>query len=195
MSDRSDVIYRYDGSFEGLMCCVFESYAARQTPVDIIGPQDGQIRLLEQKEIVFDAERCGRVLRSIPERIGAPALDLVRRAYLSCLPQKELHILRFLRLGYERGPAVTAMLAEPAVDTLVRAVKHLNNERVAGRFYSVFGLRRFAGGQIEPKNAFCPVGPPFLPAIPGGTLLHLDRTHGLALLYEPYTPDWFRWTG
>jgi probable DNA metabolism protein len=128
MSDRSDVIYRYDGSFEGLMCCVFESYAARETPADIIGPQDGQVRLLEQKEIVFDAGRCGRVLRSIPERMGAPALDLVRRAYLSCLPQKELHILRFLRLGYERGPAVTSMLADPAVDTLVRAVKHLNNE-------------------------------------------------------------------
>ena len=26
MLDRPTVIYRYDGSFEGLLCCVFESY-------------------------------------------------------------------------------------------------------------------------------------------------------------------------
>ena len=27
-----EIIYQYDGSFEGLLCCVFESYTKKRTP-------------------------------------------------------------------------------------------------------------------------------------------------------------------
>ena len=29
-------VYVYDGSFDGLLCCVFESYAARELPADVL---------------------------------------------------------------------------------------------------------------------------------------------------------------
>ncbi len=35
MHDAADVIYLYDGSFEGLLCCVFESVYGRELPIDI----------------------------------------------------------------------------------------------------------------------------------------------------------------
>lgn len=35
MSHRPAVIYRYDGSLDGLLCCVFQSYTRRETPADI----------------------------------------------------------------------------------------------------------------------------------------------------------------
>ena len=38
MSDRSDLVYAYDGSFVGLMCCIFESYEQKEIP-NIIRPQ------------------------------------------------------------------------------------------------------------------------------------------------------------
>ena len=28
-----DVVYRYDGSFDGFLCCVFESYVRRELPL------------------------------------------------------------------------------------------------------------------------------------------------------------------
>ena len=31
--------YRYDGSWEGLLCCVFESYTAHELPTAILGPE------------------------------------------------------------------------------------------------------------------------------------------------------------
>ena len=38
MPDRTDLVYAYDGSFEGLMCCVFESYALKEIPRAIRPP-------------------------------------------------------------------------------------------------------------------------------------------------------------
>lgn len=35
MACQRDVIYWYDGTFEGFLCCVFESYANREIPWDI----------------------------------------------------------------------------------------------------------------------------------------------------------------
>ncbi len=32
MLDRPDMIYLYDGSFDGLLCCVFESYDKKRNP-------------------------------------------------------------------------------------------------------------------------------------------------------------------
>ena len=30
-----EIIYQYDGSFEGLLCCVFESYTKKERPTAI----------------------------------------------------------------------------------------------------------------------------------------------------------------
>lgn len=29
-----EVVYRYDGSFEGFLCCVFDSYVNRERPFE-----------------------------------------------------------------------------------------------------------------------------------------------------------------
>ena len=39
MPDRTNIIYRYDGTYEGLLCCVFESYEKREIPSEIITDQ------------------------------------------------------------------------------------------------------------------------------------------------------------
>ena len=36
MSDAIRQVYLYDGTFEGFLCCVFESYMKKETPVDIV---------------------------------------------------------------------------------------------------------------------------------------------------------------
>jgi hypothetical protein len=38
MLNRADLVYEYDGSFHGLMCCVFESYVYQEIPADILSP-------------------------------------------------------------------------------------------------------------------------------------------------------------
>ena len=38
-----EIIYQYDGSFEGLLCCVFESYTKKERPTAILRDGDEEI--------------------------------------------------------------------------------------------------------------------------------------------------------
>lgn len=188
MSDRSTVIYYYDGSFDGLLCCVFESYTRKEIPLDIVLSDAEQTTLLPTREVLTDPEKANRVLTSIPLKIGNEALDFVRQAYLTCLPHKERYILLFLRMGYRYGPPVMNMLADDVVDTLGKAVKHLGNEAHLLKGFVRFSV--FNGAlvaEIEPKNFVLPLlTQHFCERYPEERFLIYDKAHGMALVYRPY---------
>ena len=180
------VVYRYDGSFAGLMCCVFHSVYRRELPSAIEPEDTAQQTLLPVRHIQTDDVQAGRVLRSIPEKLGRDGMTLVRLTYLSCLPERETVILRFLLLGYKKGPQVTRMLADPAVAPLWDASHQVLNEA-----HLLKGFARFSdrGGvlvaEIEPKNRVLPLlRPHFCQRLATESFLIYDRTHQEALLHS-----------
>ena len=78
MPGTSDVIYLYDGSFEGLLCCVHESVYTHELPVDIQPEEAAQPTLFRQKYIAADEEKAARVYDSIPRKISPDAAALVQ---------------------------------------------------------------------------------------------------------------------
>lgn len=178
--------YQYDGSFEGLLCCVFESFANKEEPQRVCGPENFQTTMFDTRIIETDPQKARRVLVSIPKKMGREALGFVQQAFLTCLPDKETHILRFLRLGYEHGPKVMRMLADDTVNTLFKAVKHLGGEAhlLTGFIrFSIFGKALVA--EITPKNYVLPLlAPHFAGRYPHENFLIYDKTHGDALVYE-----------
>jgi len=188
MLNGSNLIYQYDGSFEGLLCCVFESYEKKEIPADILLPDAPQITLLPVKEIGTDTQKSNRILGSIPKKMGTSTLDFVRHAFLTCLPQKERYILLFLRMGYEYGPSVMNMLADDVVNTLFKAVKHLNNESHLLKGFVRFSILNDAlVAEIEPKNYVLPLMTQhFCERYPEERFLIHDKAHGMALVYQPY---------
>ncbi len=181
-------IYEYDGSFEGLLCCVYESYYLKEIPLDILTPEAQALSLFPVKRIATDLEKANRVLASIPAKMGQDVLEFVQHAFLTCLEQKEVQILLFLRLGYRYGPTVLNMLANDIVDKLFKAVTHLKRES-----HLLCGFVRFSvfngalAAEIEPKNYALPLlRQHFCERYPEERFLIHDKTHGMALIYEPY---------
>ena len=39
----TDTVYRYDGTFQGFLCCIFESYSRKEIPAAVCAPDRGQI--------------------------------------------------------------------------------------------------------------------------------------------------------
>ncbi len=187
MNTQADLNYYYDGSFDGLLCCVFESYDKREIPIDILvdaaAPQ-----LFSGRPVPTDPAKAARVLASIPQKLGPAALDFVKHAFLTCLPRKELHILLFLRLGYRHGPRVMDMLADEVVNTLFKAVNHLNRESHLLKGFLRFSVCNGAlVGEIAPKNFVLPLlTRHFCERYPEERFLIVDKTHGMGLLYQPY---------
>lgn len=185
MLERSAVIYCYDGSFDGLLCCVFESYYNKEVPADIISQSAPLPLLLNIKTINTDEKKANRVLKSIPLKIGKEALWFIRKAFLTCHPQKELLISRFLHLGYRYGKSVLNMLTNDTVHQLSAAVRHLGNE---AHLYKGFVRFSESGGaltaQIEPKNIVLPlIARHFCERFSNEQFLIYDKTHDMALIY------------
>lgn len=187
MIEKSSLIYEYDGSFEGIMCCVFESYYKREIPMDIISSDRFQTTFFPVKEIETDLKKSTRVIKSIPEKIGNSALELLKYAFLTCMPHKELNMLMFLRKGFHYGPPIMYMFKDEHVDKMLKAVRHLKNES-----HLLKGFIRFSilGGilvsQIGPKNYVLPlIAGHFCRRYAGEHFLIHDKTHNMALVYRP----------
>lgn len=182
----ADVVYQYDGSLPGLLCCVHESVYAKELPAAICPPDVPGPGLFEQKTIGTDDEKAFRVQNSIPDKISPRALALVQQCFLSCLKEKEMAILRFLLLGYKEGPKTPLMYGDEDVKRLLDAEKHMN-----GEIHLLKGFVRFSeygevlAATISPKNFVLPfLAVHFIARYSGEDFLIYDKTHKAALVYE-----------
>ena len=186
MPYRTDIAYLYDGSFEGLLCCVYESYYQKELPSLIFSHGEMQETLFPVKEIMTDDLSAGKVEKSISTSICAEALRLVRLCYFSEAENRELLILNFLRMGYKIGAPVTNMLADDTVGAITKIARNVGSE---SHYYKEF--LRFSDYDgalvaiIEPKNFVLPmIVHHYCDRFPSEQFLIYDETHKYALVYQ-----------
>ena len=73
MHHRTDLIYHYDGSFEGFLCCVFRAIFQKEDPMFICPQEEAQATLLETVVIDTEPDKAQRVRKSIPAKLGMDA--------------------------------------------------------------------------------------------------------------------------
>lgn len=182
--DWREVVYEYDGSFEGLLCCIYESYTHKELPAAIV--RDGELEpsLFEVRAVRTERAHAERVYRSFaryPRDVGR----FLRHAFLTCLPDRELAIYRFVARLYREGAPLLSRLSDDCYLPLLRAVRRLYGEVEQYR-----GFVRFSdfGGvlaaEIEPKNRVLPLlCGHFCQRCHDETFFLYDRTHGEALFH------------
>ena len=179
----NDVIYQYDSSLDGFLCCVYESYVYKEAPAAFCCDED-PLSLYEVRTVVTKPAYSQRVSRGIAARSGK-ALAVVRRSFLTCLPDKELHLYAFIRKLLAEGPGFMRDLSDPACYPLYRAIRHMNGEleKLRGfvRFSDYSGV---LGAEIEPKNRVLPLlRGHFCQRYANEQFFIYDRTHRELLLY------------
>lgn len=186
MSVRSNLVYRYDGSFPGFLCCVAECFQDKRLPQGIQRLDEPQETLFPIKAIDTVPELADRVERSIPQRISPEAYHMVRSAFLTCMDEKELKITRFLLLGYKYGAKVTKLSANEDVHAMNKALLYLKNEaHYHVEFLRFSDLGEFLAAEITPNNNVLPIiAPHFCDRFSGENLMIYDKTHKLGFLYR-----------
>ena len=182
----ADVLYTYDGSFGGFLCCVYESIYAGELPFAIQREADAQPTLMQVRFVSTDPVKAERVRASIPSKISARALELVITVFCSCLAMKELRILEFLLQGYKEGGKLCYKLGDAVLAPLLKAEKRLLSEA-----HLLRGFVRFAdvGGAlvatITPKNDVLPfIARHFVGRYPQEQFMIFDKTNKTALIYQ-----------
>ena len=185
MPVRTDIVYCYDGSGEGLLCCIFDAYARRERPMIIWSGEAEEPTLFDVHRVHTDPVHAQRVKRAIETQLGAVALEWIRGAFLSDLEDREVRILEFVQLGIAVGRDVTKMLSDPRVDVIYKAVR-----RLVGEAHLLKGFVRFSDfdgvlcAEIAPKNQVLPLlSTHFRTRLPGERFLIYDRTHRQALVH------------
>ena len=185
MPERTAVVYYYDGTFSGLLACIYESYYAREMPIDIIDLHTAQMQLFSGKRIYAHHEKSDRVKNGLLKKAGSRAYAFLRQAFLTCLPKKELALLRFARLAFTRGAEAMVLLTHPAMVPLANAVTHMRKE--AELLLGFIRFTEYEGiliSMIEPKNQVLPlIARHFCDRFNGEAFLIFDKTHHQALLH------------
>ena len=124
----ADVVYLYDSSFEGFLCCVFESFAQHEIPFAVWTPQRETSTLYPVKDIPTDHAKAQRVFASFGRKLGPETEYLVSRDFLSGREDKELLLIRFLHLAFALGPGTVKRTGHPDVAPLYEMKKSLDWE-------------------------------------------------------------------
>ena len=153
----TDTVYRYDGTFQGFLCCIFESYSRKEIPAAVCAPDRGQISLYDSCEIVTDPARAQRVARGL-ERLGPTVKERITTGFLSDDPEHELILLRFARICFEKGPAAARATGDPDICAAFDLERAVNNEACKYIEFIRFEQRdMMLGTVIHPKNRILPL--------------------------------------
>ena len=149
-------MYQYDGTLDGFLCCVYESYVYKEIPAALCCDED-PLSLFEVRTVITQPAYSQRVSRGIASR-SPKALAVVRRSFLTCLPDKELHIYAFIRKLLAEGAGFMRDLSDPVCYPLYKAIRHINGEVEKLRGFVRFSDRNgVLGAEIEPKNRVLPL--------------------------------------
>ena len=182
-----DILYIYDGTFEGFLCCVFMSYTEKENPVDIT-PDAETISLFPVRTVFTQKEHTQRVYRSL-HKISPKACRLLRQAFLTHMSEKELILYRFIRKLYRCGAPLLSDLTDETFLPIRKALRNLSTETEHYRGFVRFSeFNGVLGSEIEPNNRVLPMlRHHFCSRYQNETFFIYDRTHQEALFYAAGT--------
>ena len=121
MSDTTIVAYLHDGTLEGFFSAIFDAYTLPQKP-DVISASDCYQDRLEQITIYVQTEerKYERVYTGIKKHLGMDGYRKVKAVFLSCEPDKDTQLYRYLVYGFKVGRKVHVDIAHEAVNPIER---------------------------------------------------------------------------
>ena len=185
------VVYLYDGSFEGFLCCVFESFAQHEIPFAVWTPERETATLYPFKDIATDHEKARRVLPALAGNWGPRRNTSSRGTSSPAGRDKELLLIRFLHLAFALGRVRSSGQA-----TGRRAALRDEKRASTGRWTNFEGFVRFEehdgmlGAVIHPKNYILPLlRGHFCGRFPEEDFMIYDAVHQAVLLYRNHRPQ------
>lgn len=123
------LVYSYDNSFEGLLCCLFEAYTNRRFP-DTLAGRGARLPLLagETREVLTHPERADRVFQALGRRLSPWGRQDIMQAWLSEEDGADALLFRYMRKVLDSKGPVESDLADGDVFAVTRMAKRVRNE-------------------------------------------------------------------
>ncbi len=196
---ETDLEYIYDGTFEGFLCCIYQSFVRREVPKHIY-VEEGLPLLGETATwISTNWDQAQSVYKSLSQKIGMEAQDIVKEAFLTHMINKEMCLYRYICLGYRLGRHVITQedwsTSGPAVPDLYQRQLILDVLQAVGNYRAE--VKNIEGGMrfrnytdvliscITPRNRVLPSLADFFERrFRNSNFLVYDKTHQMAAVHR-----------
>lgn len=123
------LIYIYDGTFEGLLTCIFEGYNSKRFPdaIQVKGKQPPDM-FSETFDVVADSRKAGRVWKGIRQKLTVKNKQLHYYAFLSETEGIEMNILRFAQRLFKEKGSIETDLGDSDVLEVVQNARKVKKE-------------------------------------------------------------------
>ncbi len=183
--------YLYDGSFDGLLTCIYYNYY-REKADGIYYREGYQPSLVNGNyDVTTNPDYAARVYKAVEEKLSGNSLHNIYHVFLSSCPDKENLILNYLRLGFRIGHNLDSYHTHPDVQPLHKTARKVTLE--AHRF---LGLLRFTDtgkflyAKLSPDHNILPLlADHFAERLKNERWLIEDCKRNLAVVYDGQSRD------
>ncbi|QUH26975.1 TIGR03915 family putative DNA repair protein [Serpentinicella alkaliphila] len=181
------IVYVYDGTFEGLLTSIYDSFYRKEIPTRITYMQEEQKDFLTTYiNITTDEVKFNKVYNAIKDKISYHSLQNIYYAFLSEQKDCEIAIYNYLRLGFKIGKSIDGYLSNNNVLIINDFSRKVQKER-----HAMLGLIRFMEldkgllyAKIQPKyNILSLVSPHFEKRLASENWVIHDENRNKASIY------------
>lgn len=148
------LIYLYDGSFEGLLTCVYEGYYSK-LPKKIIDNNIYIRELFDETEsIISDNVKADKVARAIVEKLSEDFFHKIVACFFSEDYNLGTYIFEILRYGFKEGSEVIKNIADKRVKKFLELSTAVLREN-----HLLVGLVRFS--KLKGDIYYCQFSPTY----------------------------------
>lgn len=147
--------YVYDGSFEGMLTCIYEAYYSTDNPDGIYSSYQYQGDLFhEPKFVVTDLDKSHKVGLAIIQKLSEEFFHKVVNAFFSEDYEVASHIYKLVRYAFKNGPEVIMHVTHDWVAPVVDLANAVGRET-----HLFVGLVRFM--KLKGGIYYCQFGPTY----------------------------------
>ena len=186
--DNSDIVYVYDGSYNGLFSAIFDAVYSRRVPADILSADRLQLTFNTRfVEVDTDPSKAARVRKAAREKLGKNAMSRVYRAFLSSGENREISIYHYLMLGFSMGSRANNYLTDRHVFNVSSLSQNVSRE--TDKFMGFVRFSVMESGvqycRFSPENNILPLMlSHFAARFSGIPLVIHDTRHKLLGIYD-----------
>ena len=162
IAENQSVYFIFDGTFEGLLCCVFDAFDKKIMPFTISQHKLPDL-FADSLPIVTETQKANRVLNGLKKKISPSALNMLFVCWLSELKEVEMLLFNYICKAFLAKKSIELNFADVDVLELSKIYKKVNSEaekiRQFVRFQKASDGTYFAS--IEPKYNVLPLSMDF----------------------------------
>ena len=183
IAETHSTYFIFDGTFEGLLCCVFDAFDKKIMPFAISRNTLPDL-FANSLSIETQTQKATRVLNGLKKKISSSALNMLFVCWLSELEEVEMLLFHYICKAFLAQKSIELNFADTDVLELSKIYKNVNREaekvRQFVRFQKTSDQTYFAA--IEPKYNVLPLSSDFFEdrfADQSWVIYDLKRKYGL----------------